>query len=322
MSGNVGVGLGIVGIHVDAVQNTAQLVLLLAQQAVQTMAEPGVQNLARIGGAHGAHLVGGLDGALHKVGAAIVLHNVGVPAADAAGVFQDIQAVLALVLDVMDGKHGLDAAELVQMTVVQVQEHRHQRGLPVVGVDHIRHKIGIEQHLQNGPAEEGEAFAVVIEAIQTAAAEVVFVVQKIEGHTIPLAGEQAAILAAPAHRHAEVGHVGQLVTELQIAVQRHDHPAIHAVFHKCLGQAARHIAQTAGGGKGIGLAGAKKNIHRVVLLQWGIYGIGREPVESPAPAPGREIREYSDSLQGLFIPCAPWPHIPGRYLCQTASYRQ
>ena len=66
-------------------------------------------------------LVGGLDGAFHKVGAAVVLHHMGVAGADAAGILQDIQAVLALVGDVVDGEHRLDAVELIQVAVVQVQ---------------------------------------------------------------------------------------------------------------------------------------------------------------------------------------------------------
>ena len=41
--GNVRVGGGVKDIDVNAVQNAAQLILLLAQQAVQTVAEPRVE---------------------------------------------------------------------------------------------------------------------------------------------------------------------------------------------------------------------------------------------------------------------------------------
>ena len=37
----------------------------------------------------------------------------------------------------MDGEDGLDAVELIQMAIVQVQVHRHQSGLPVVAVDDL-----------------------------------------------------------------------------------------------------------------------------------------------------------------------------------------
>ena len=47
-----------VGIGIDAVQDAAQLVLLLAQQSVQTIAEPRVEDLHGIGGADSGDLIG------------------------------------------------------------------------------------------------------------------------------------------------------------------------------------------------------------------------------------------------------------------------
>ena len=226
------------------------------------MAEPGVQDLLGVGGADRGDLVGGLDGALHEVGAAVVLHHMGVPRADAAGILQDIQAVLALVGDVVDGEHRLDAVELVQVAVVQVQVDGRQRGLPVVAVDDVGLEIGIEQHFEDGAGEEGEALAVIVEAVQAAALEVVFVVDEIEGNALVLGLEQAAVLAAPAHRHAEVGHIGQGVFVFQVAVQRHDHTAVHTVLDQRFGQRPGHIGQTAGLCKRSSLAGCIQNSHK------------------------------------------------------------
>ena len=48
-------------------------------------------------------------------------------------------------------------------------------GLPVVAVDDIRLKVGIEQGFQNGAGEESKTLAVIIEAIQAAALKVIFV---------------------------------------------------------------------------------------------------------------------------------------------------
>ena len=41
---NVLIGSGVVCIHIDAVQDAAELILLLPQQRIQTIAEPGVQD--------------------------------------------------------------------------------------------------------------------------------------------------------------------------------------------------------------------------------------------------------------------------------------
>ena len=77
-------------------------------------------------------------------------------------VLQKIQTVLALILDVMDGEGGLDAGELLQMPVIKIQVNADQRSLPVIGVDDIRSKIDVLEHLKNGTGEEGEPLAVII----------------------------------------------------------------------------------------------------------------------------------------------------------------
>ena len=263
VEGDVGVGGRVVGLHVDTVQDAAELVLLLAQQSVQTVAEPRVEDLLCIGGADGGDLVCRLDGTLHEVGAAIVLHDMLVAAADAAGVFQNIGAVLALIGNVVDGEDGLDAVELVQMTIVQVQVHRHQSGLPVVAVDDVGGKVDVEQGLQHCAGEEGEALAVVVEAVEAAALEVILVVEEVVGHTIDLSLEQAAVLAAPAHGDRVVGNVFQLVAELQVAIQRHDDAGIHAVLDQRFGQGAGHIGQTAGFCKGGCFRSSIQDLHKI-----------------------------------------------------------
>ena len=259
----MGVGGRVVGLHVDTVQDAAELVLLLAQQSVQTVAEPRVEDLLCIGGADGGDLVCRLDGTLHEVGAAIVLHDMLVAAADAAGVFQNISAVLALIGDVVDGEDGLDAVELVQMTIVQVQVHRHQSGLPVVAVDDVGGEVDVEQGLQHCAGEEGEALAVVVEAVEAAALEVILVVEEVVGHAVHFGLEQAAVLAAPAHRDRVVGNVFQLIAELQVAIQRHDDAGVHAVLDQRFGQGAGHIGQTAGFCKGGCFRSSIQDLHKI-----------------------------------------------------------
>ena len=120
----------VVAFGVDAVQNAAQLVLLLPQQAVQPMAVPWVQYFCGITGRNGSHLVGTLDGALHEVHTAVILQQMRVCMADAQGILHNIHAVFALILDIVDGEHRFDAAVRFQVPVIQVQIHGHQRRLP------------------------------------------------------------------------------------------------------------------------------------------------------------------------------------------------
>ena len=293
VEGDLRVGGGIIRLHVDAVQDAAQLILLLAQQGIQTVAEPGVQDLLRIGGADGGDLVGRLEGTLHEVGAAIVLDDVLVAAADAAGVLQNVGAVLALIGDVVDGEDGLDPVELVQMTVVQIQVNGHQRGLPVVAVDDVRGEVDVEQGLQHGAGEEGEALTVIVETVQTTAAEVILVVQEVVGHAVHFGLEQAAVLAAPAHRHRVVGDVFQPVTHLQVAVQRHDNAGIHAVLDQSLGQRACNIGQTAGFRKGSCFRSSIEDFHKIAPFRKAVETKSGRGQSCPRPSfreglPGRE----------------------------------
>ena len=219
------------------------------------MAEPRVQDLLGIGGADGGDLVGGLDRALHEVGTAVIFHNMGVASADAAGILENVQTVLALVGNVVDGKDRFDTAELIQVTVVQVQVNGGQGRLPVVAVDDVRLEIGVEQHFEDGTGEEGEALAVIIEAVQATTLEIVLVIDEVVDNTVALGLEEAAVLAAPADRHAEVGDIGQAILEFQVTVQRHDNTGVDAVLDQSLGQCTGHVGQAAGLGKGSSFAG-------------------------------------------------------------------
>ena len=190
-----------------------------------------------------------------------------VAVADAAGILQDIGAVLALICDVVDGEDGLDPVELIQMAVVQVQVNGNQCGLPVVAVDDIGGEVDVEQGLQHSAGEEGKALAVIVEAVQAAALEVILVVQEVVGHAVDLSLEQAAVLAAPAHGHRVVGDILQLVAHFQVAVQRHDDAGIHAVLDQSLGQGACHVGQTAGLGKGGRFRSGIQDLHSISPFQ-------------------------------------------------------
>ena len=285
---NVRVSSRIIDIHVNAVEDAAQLILLLAQQSIQAMAEPRVKDFPRIGGADRGDLVGSLNGALHKVGTAVIFHDMRITLADTAGIFKDFQTVLALVGNIVDREHRLDTVELIQMAVIEIEINRGQCRLPVIAVDNIRFKIGVEQHLKDCAGEEGEALTVIVETVKAAALEIVFVVDKVEGDAIAFSLEQSAVLAAPANGNAEIGDIGQGIAELKIPVKRQNHTAVNTVTHQSLGQSAGHIGQTAGFGKRCSLAGSIKNFH-VYLLK---------TVPDKAPVPNSLKRAYKMKKMG------------------------
>ena len=79
--------------------------------------------------------------------------------------------------------------------------------------------------------------------------------------------EQAAILAAPAHGHAEIGNIGQRILELEIAVQGHDNAAVNTVTNQSLGQCTGNIGQTTGFCIRCSLAGCIENFHGYLLAE-------------------------------------------------------
>ena len=72
------------------------------------MAEPGIQNLLSIGRTDRADAVRGLDRTFHQVHAAVKFDDRGVILRQAQNVLQKLHTVFALVLNIMNGKQGLD----------------------------------------------------------------------------------------------------------------------------------------------------------------------------------------------------------------------
>ena len=101
------------------------------------------------GRADGGDLISSLDCAFHKVGAAIILHNVGI-ACRGQVLLQDIHAILA-------GRQCYGSRS-------NLSKWRMEPGKrPPVAVDDIRLKVGIEQGFRRR-GEESKTLAVIIEA--------------------------------------------------------------------------------------------------------------------------------------------------------------
>ena len=204
----IGIRSRVVAFDVDTIEDAAQLILLLAQQVVQAVAVPGVKYLACIAGRNRRHLVRALNGAFHEVDTAVILHQVRVLPSNGQRILQDLHAVFALILDVMDREHGFDAAVLLQMSVIQVQIYGHQRRLPIVGVDDVGDEVHMKQHLQNGAGEKRKPLAVIVKAVQSSSFKIVFIVQKVIFYAVVRQFKQAAILVAPAYGNRKICDIG------------------------------------------------------------------------------------------------------------------
>ena len=85
----------------------------------------------------------------------------------------------------MDGDHGLDIAEEVASVEAVLEQHRHQAGLPVVTVDHVRLETDHRKRGEAGPAEEAELLQIPVPvAVGLRSVEIALIVNKIKGDSL------------------------------------------------------------------------------------------------------------------------------------------
>ena len=256
---------GVVARHVQPVHHAGELSVDHAHHTLHALGIGGVVKLGGVGGADGGNSVGHQHGALHQVHIAVHLEGaVVVPAAiQPEQLVHGVRAVASLILDVVDREHRADAAHRLPAGADILKIDGHQRRLPVVAVEDVGHPVQTGHQVDDRLAEKGEALAVVVLAVQRAAAEIVLVVHEVPCHAVLLQREQAAVLMAPAQVHVDVAAEGHLLPPLlaDLAIQRQDHRHLVAVSGQCRGQAARHVRQSAGLAEGECLAGHIQDLH-------------------------------------------------------------
>ncbi len=285
--GNALVDGGVVVHHVDAVEHAKDLMLAGTEQAVQTLAVVSGLDFLRVGGADGGDQVGVHQRRLHEVGAAIALQLVIRPQRG-IGQPQDfldlVDAEHALILQVVDGVHGLDAREEGQMGVLNLQQRRHHAALPVMGVDHVGLEVQQGQAVQGRAAEEAEALVLVAaHAVNVGTTKVELVVHEVPLHAVLLDHLDAAVLTAPAKLHLKVAHVGHLAGPLlgNGRIQGHNDANVMAFLGQHGSQRTNHVRQTAGLDKGDAFAGRKQDLHNWFNLQVEVKISDLEHVKRP-----------------------------------------
>ena len=95
-------------LHVDAVQDAGELVIVVRNDALQTVGVKGVLQFLGVGGGDGGDIIGGVDGALDQVHVPVVGEHIfsEIALIQPQHVPQDIPVELSLVLDVVDGEHA------------------------------------------------------------------------------------------------------------------------------------------------------------------------------------------------------------------------
>ena len=241
------------------------LVGLLLDHAVHAVGIEGSAQLLSIGGRDGGDEGGGQDGALHQVDVAVGGQHtlVEVAAVQTDDIGEHLVAVAALILDIVDGEDAAGAVQLRNTVLILQQVDGHQSGLPVVAVDDIGSPVDLAGSLDDGAGEESVALAVIEVTVELETLEVVLVVHEVEGHTLALQTEQAAVGLAPAQSDVEVLDELHLAAPLladALVQGQHDDDFV-AFLSQSLRQRAGHVGQTAGLDKRSDLRSGKQNFH-------------------------------------------------------------
>ena len=111
-----------------------------------------------------------------------------------------------------------------------LQEHRHQRRLPVVAVQDIRKRIQMRKQFERRFRKEGESLAVIVGSIQPVAFEVVAVVDKIISHAAFPKPERPAYCFSTNALHVESTKLHSISYVSLIWRQRKQHGYLHPPF--------------------------------------------------------------------------------------------
>ena len=262
----------VVIVHVDAVEDAHELILARAQEAVQTLAVERGLDLVRVARGNGGQLVRVDKAGLHVVRAAVALQLVRGEqiVAQTERILNRLDREHALILQVVDGVHRLHILIERELRVLNLEQRRDHAGLPVVAVDHVGLEVEVNQRVDHRAIEEAEALVfVAAQTIDVGTAEIILVIDKVEGHALILKALDAAILTTPAQLDLELTFELHLVDILlrDSGIQRQNHTDIRTLRLENGGERTDNVGKTAGLNKRYALGSCKKNLHeRCVLL--------------------------------------------------------
>ena len=265
MGKNILVRCGVVILGIDAVEDARQLPRALAQDRVEPVGIPRIQDLVGIRGADGGDAVGALDRALHKVDVTVVLDDARILGVKPQDLGDELFAVHALVLDIVNGENRLDVLIARRLRIHGAVIHRRERGLPIVAVDDVGLEFDMRQHFKHGAREERKALRIVIIAVDAVALEIVLVVEQIVDDAVRFGLKNAAVLPPPGNRHGDARQKRHFILELLLdaVVHGHDHAAADQPLTQRLGQRACHVGKPARRHERQRLARNIQNFHTV-----------------------------------------------------------
>ena len=116
-----------------------------------------------------------------------------------------------------------------QVLVDLVQEHRYQRGLPVVAVNHVRVFAGFPQELDRGPGEKGVAEHIVLEPVDAAPTEEIVLGMGLDKEALAVMNEaeidravDESVVPGDLQVVVDPAHLGNMVVAKVVMLGQHD----------------------------------------------------------------------------------------------------
>ena len=251
---------GIPDVHINAVDNTAELGGMVAQMGIKTFPVIRGLNLPGVGVGHGGdHIRIGKTALEHVHGVLILQEDVVVEKTvrQAGPVFQPRDIAHSLEAEIMDGEHGLCAGDFCAGKL-RAEIHRDKRRLPVVAVDDVGDPVHIIQGGQSCLGKIAVFGNIIVQVgVGVAPAEEFIIVDEVINHAVPYIFHNADVIGVSvrAEVHHEVTAVDHLFLILpgDASVAGQDYLHITVLPGECSGESIHHIAQTAGFHKRIAL---------------------------------------------------------------------
>ena len=262
------VGGGVPDIVVDAVDDAAELHVMVPDDRVEVLAILCRLDLSRVGVGDGGDDVGIDERAFEHVGVVVDLELVRREdiVRQAGEILDEAELMLALELEVVDRDDGLGVLAGPGVPEQGVEIDRNEACLPVVAVDDVRLEPDDGEGCQDRLVEENELPEVLRHAgVGVAVGEVLFVVDEVVDDAVLFEFHDADILHDARARDVHV-EVADILHALFILVRdarvfRHHDPYVDAFRSKSLGQGAHDVSESARLREGVAFGTDKQYFH-------------------------------------------------------------
>ena len=259
---------GIIVVHVDAVEDSLQLIIHEVSHALQPHAVPVMMQFSCIGGRHGGNRIRNHHRAFHQIYVVPAFIFETQPAVIPAcrqveSGLQFPAAELALISDIVNRKDAPDILQLRPCHLIILQINRGQCRFPVVAVQDLRQGAQLRQQFDHRPAEKGKPHFVSVISIQAGPVKEGIISQEPDRYAIPLSPVQFAAVIRTAVRDVHIHHKLDLLLKplpyalIQWGQDRHVIPGLLQRWR----QRESHIRQAAAFAERRAFTRHKKNSH-------------------------------------------------------------